>query len=53
MLLYHFTDAEHWEGIVASGEIRARWPRDPDDMPELPRTVHRAPEHQPRSGFPP
>ncbi|MFD9651742.1 hypothetical protein [Streptomyces mirabilis] len=40
MLLYHFTNAEGWEGIVASGEIHARWPRDPNDMPELPRTAH-------------
>ncbi|MDT0467053.1 DUF6207 family protein [Streptomyces gibsoniae] len=40
VLLYHFTDVESWDSIVASGEIQARWPRDPDDMPEIPRTVH-------------
>ncbi|MER5467199.1 hypothetical protein [Streptomyces sp. NPDC002685] len=40
MLLYHFTDAEHWQAIRASGELRATWPRDPEDMPEVPRTVH-------------
>ncbi|MER5825749.1 hypothetical protein ABT086_26690, partial [Streptomyces mirabilis] len=40
MLLYHFTDPQHWGKIVESGEIQARWPRDPDDLPELQRTVH-------------
>jgi hypothetical protein len=40
MLLYHFTEAEHWSGILAAGEIRATWPRDPDRMPDLQRTVH-------------
>ncbi|MFE7837459.1 hypothetical protein ACFU53_15895 [Streptomyces sp. NPDC057474] len=49
MLLYHFTDAEHWAGILAAGEIRATWPRDPDDMPELRRTVHLSDNPDPAS----
>ncbi|WP_405994053.1 hypothetical protein [Streptomyces sp. NBC_00986] len=35
MLLYHFTDAEHWNGILAAGEIRATWQRR-----NSPPTVH-------------
>ncbi|MFF4252277.1 hypothetical protein ACFY1L_13810 [Streptomyces sp. NPDC001663] len=27
MLLYHFTDTEHWPAILAAAEIRATWQR--------------------------
>lgn len=49
MLLYHFTDPSHWERIVASGVIRAQWPRDPDDLPDLVRTVHLSASPDPTS----
>lgn len=27
MLLYHFTDADHWSAVLASAEIRPTWQR--------------------------